>query len=192
MKQRLCLVVVAALCAAGCAFNPQSAKINPNVEVAAADIGKGVTVAFRVVDERASKSLGNRGAALGKAAEISSADDVAVVVHTRIAEGLRKKGFTVTDYDESASPRFSVEVRSLEYGTSVGFWTGGVKVQSAIKGVAVRDGKVFERMYRSDKEHRVVVVPGAGKNEQWINETLADVLAQVFDDVGLFRHMAGQ
>ena len=175
-----------------CAFNPQSAKIAPNVEVATGDVGKGVTVAFRVVDERSSKSLGNRGTAYGKAAEISAADDVSAVVHEKIAEGLKRKGYAVTDYNENASPRLSVELRSLEYGTSTGFWTGGVKVQAALKGVATRDGKVYEKMYRSEKENRVVVVPTAEKNQEWINAGLTDVLTQVFDDIGLFRHLSAQ
>jgi len=192
MIRRPFLAAIAAAGVVGCAFNPQTARISPNVEVASGDIGQGTTVAFRAVDERASKSLGNRGAAFGKGAEISSTEDIAAVVHEKIADGLRKKGFAVTDYNETASPRLSVEVRSLEYDTSIGFWTGGVKVQAALKAVAVRDGKTYERMYRTDKERRVVIVPGAGKNEQWINEAVTDVLTQVFDDTGLYRHLAGQ
>lgn len=192
MKLRAGWLAVSVLFVAGCAYNPQSAQIAPNVQVASADIGRGVTVAFRVQDERPTKSLGNRGAGFGKAAEISAKDDVTAIVHDKIAAGLRQKGFTVADYDEKAPTRLSIEIRSLQYDTSVGFWTGGVKVQSALKGVAMRDGRSYERMYRSDKERRVVIVPTADKNEAWINEALTDVLTQLFDDVGLFRHLVAQ
>ncbi|HMA12402.1 MAG TPA: YajG family lipoprotein, partial [Steroidobacteraceae bacterium] len=85
----------------------------------------------------------------------------------------------------------TVEVRALNYETSTGFWTGGVEIKSALKAVGLRGGKAFEQMYRSDNEKRVVVVPTAGKNEEWINAALTDVLTQLFNDQGLFRHLTG-
>jgi uncharacterized lipoprotein YajG len=186
------IALAASVLASGCAFTPQVAQINPNLEVASGDLGAGITVAFRVVDERDTKTIGNRGAAFGKGAKITSAQDVAALVHQEIAEGLGKKGFGITDYREDASPRLTVELRSLEYGTSVGFWTGGVQIVAALKGVGVKDGKTYERMYRYDNEKRVVVVPTAGKNDEMLNLALTDVLAQFFDDVGMLRHLAGQ
>lgn len=188
----LAAALAASVMASGCAFNPQVAQINPNVEVASGDLGKDTIVAFRVVDERDTKTIGNRGAAFGKGAKITSAQDVAALVHQTIAEGLGKKGFGITDYSEDLSPRLTVELRSLEYGTSVGFWTGGVQVVAALKGVAVKDGRTYERMYRYDNEKRVVVVPTAGKNDEMLNAALNDVMTQFFDDVGMLRHLAGQ
>ena len=52
--------VVAAVLVSACAFSPQVAQINPGLDVASGDLGKSTTVAFRVVDERDSKSIGNR------------------------------------------------------------------------------------------------------------------------------------
>jgi len=186
-------IVLGMFCAlsAGCAFNPQQAKIAPSLQVATTTEGKGVTVALRVVDERESKSLGNRGAAFGKAAKITSAEDIASVVQDNVRQGLINKGFTVVAYDAAAPVSLTIEVRALSYETSTGFWTGGVEVKSALKAIGVRDTKTYEKMYRSDDEKRVVVVPTAGKNEEWINTALTDVLRQVFDDLGLIRHLAG-
>ncbi|GMU69287.1 MAG: hypothetical protein AMXMBFR59_42840 [Rhodanobacteraceae bacterium] len=193
MKIKLpAFAVAVVVLASGCAFNPQVAQIDPTLEVASGDIGKGTTVAFRVVDERDSKSIGNRGAAFGKGAKITTTQDVAALVHQKIAEGLGKKGFAITDFREDASPRLTVELRSLEYDTSIGFWTGGVQIVAALKGVAMRDGKAYERMYRYDNEKRVVVVPTAGKNDEMLNAALTDVMAQFFDDIGMLRHLAGE
>jgi len=113
-----------------------------------------------------------------------------VVVHDQLVAGLQKKGFSVVDYSSNANPRLTVEVRSLEYSTSQGFWTGGVKIESALKFQAASGTDNYERMYRSEKEERVVVVPTASTNEQWINGALSDVLKQVFEDIGLFRFLA--
>jgi len=63
---------------------------------------------------------------------------------------------------------------------------------AALKGVSVRDGKTYERMYRYDNEKRVVVVPTANRNDEMLNAALTDVMTQFFDDVGMLRHLAGQ
>lgn len=175
----------------GCAFMSQQATLSPTVSVTASDEGKNVTVAVRVVDERPSKSLGRRGTGLAPAAEITAAQDVAVVVQQQVVDGLRKKGFNTVDYSEQRDPHLTVEVRLLEYSTSVGFWTGGVHIKGALKVIAGRQGASYERMYRSEKEERVVVVPTAGSNQEWINAALSDVLQQLFEDIGLFRFLSG-
>jgi uncharacterized lipoprotein YajG len=177
---------------AGCAFNPQMANITPTVAVMASSEGRGVTVGVRVVDERPSKSLGRRGTAYGAAAEITAAQDIATIVQNEIIEGLQKKGFSASDYSDSANPKLSVEVRLLEYSTSQGFWTGGVHIKGAMKAMAVNSGKTYEKIYRTDTEERVVVVPTAETNEKWINEALSEVLRQLLDDHGLIAFLAAE
>lgn len=174
----------------GCAFTPQQANLAPIVSIASSNEGNNVTVAVRVLDERLSKTLGRRGTAYGAAAEITAAQDVAVVVQKHILAGLREKGFNPVDYAEAKDPSLTVEVRLLEYSTSTGFWTGGVHIKGAVKAIAVRGGANYERMYRTEKEERVVVVPTAEMNEQWLNTALSNVLHEMFEDVGLFRFLA--
>jgi hypothetical protein len=45
-------------------------------------------------------------------------------------------------------------------------------------------------MYRSEKEERIVVVPTAETNEEWINAALSDMLSQLFEDTGLFKFLS--
>jgi uncharacterized lipoprotein YajG len=182
--------VAVAIAVSGCAFNPQKASLAPVVNVAESNIGNGATVGFRVVDERVNKSLGRRGTAYGAAAEITTDQDVAALVQEKVKEGLTRKGFTVVDFSAPANASLTLELRALEYSTSQGFWTGGVNVDGAIKAIAARPGDSYERMYRADSEHRVVVVPTAGKNSEWINSALSELLGQVFEDVGLFRFLS--
>jgi uncharacterized lipoprotein len=190
MKKLIVLIAGLALLG-GCAFTRMQANLRPTVEVAASNEGKNVAVAVRVVDERPSKSLGRRGTAYGAAAEITAADDIAAVVQQQIVDGLRTKGFNPVDFGEQKNPRLTVEVRLLEYSTSQGFWTGGVHTRGALKAIAVHSSGNYEQMYRSEKEHRVVVVPTAETNEQWINDALNEVLRQLFDDAKLFKFLAG-
>jgi uncharacterized lipoprotein YajG len=190
MKRLIPLFVSVAAATSGCAFVAQQASVHPVVSIKSSSVGADVSVAVRVVDERPTKVLGHRGTALSSAAEITSAEDVATVVHKEIVAGLQKKGFSVADYSEGSNSRLTVEVRLLEYTTSTGFWTGGVDVHSALKAIAIRDGHTYEKVYRSETKERVLVVPTAETNEKWINDTLGAVLAQLLDDEALMTALA--
>lgn len=177
-------------CMSGCAFNSQKANIAPTLQVAHSNEGHGEVVGLRVMDERPSQSLGRRGtAAVSRGAEITTNQNIAAVIQDKVSEGLQQKGFVVRPYAEGET-KLSLELRELEYHTSTGFWTGGVHVNGAIKAVGTKIGDTYERMYRSEKERRVVVVPTAGKNEDDINNGLSDLLRSLFEDVGLFKFLA--
>lgn len=184
------LAAVFALLLSGCAFTPQKANISPTVSVMNSSEGSGIDVSVRVTDERPSKSLGRRGTAYGAAAEITAAQDIAVIAQNEIIAGLKKKGFAARDGDSGSKAKLVVEVRLLEYSTSQGFWTGGVHIKGALKAAATKDSKSYEKMYRSEKEERVVVVPTAETNEKWINDALSDVLTQLLDDKGLLMFLS--
>ena len=181
-------ILLISLCAffSGCAFNPQKANVSPTVAVMPSSEGKGGSVAVRVIDERPSKSLGHRGTAYRAAAEITSAQELSFIVQREISAALQKKGFSVIEYADDANPRLTVELRLLEYTTSQGFWTGGVQIKGALKAIAANGSRTFEKMYRSEKEERIVMVPTAETNERWINESLNDVLNQLLNDNILF------
>jgi uncharacterized lipoprotein YajG len=184
-------MLVSTLVLAGCAFNPQQANLSPTVSLMGSSEGRNVEVLVKVTDERPSQSLGRRGTAYGAAAEITTAQNISAIVQKEVVEGLKKKGFAAKENDEGAATTvLTVEIRLLEYSTSQGFWTGGVHIRSAFKAVATRNGKNYEKIYRTDKEERVVVVPSAETNEKWINEALGTVLTQLLNDNGLITFLA--
>jgi len=185
MKKILAVGAVA-LAISGCSYNKQTATFAPTVVVAKTNEGAGAPIGLRVIDERPTKSLGHRGNIHGRAAEITTNQDLAAVFHDKISEGLSNRGYKVVPYD-GASTKLSVELRSLEYSTSTGFWSGGVAVNAAMKAVASKPGDTYERMYRSDSERRVQFVPTAGKNEQDLNNGVSAIITDMFDDVGLFK-----
>lgn len=192
VMSRLLVVAAACLLLSACAYSPQKANLAPEVVVASSQVGAGVAVGVRVVDERPSHILGRRANAYGAAAEITAAQDLAVVVREAVVKALEKKGFSPTESSASAADaKLLVEVRLLEYSTSQGFWTGGVHIQGALKAVANRDGQSFEKMYRAMKEERVGVVPTAATNEEWLNAALAEVIKQMLEDPELLAFLAG-
>jgi len=180
----------------GCELFSQNVNLNPTITTSQPTTttqsteGRGVTVLVRVVDERPSKSLGRRAGSFGPAAEITSNSDFEQVVAEKVKESLQARGFSVSNSDSSSSATLNVEIRLLQYSTSFGFFTMGTHIQAALKAVATKSGKSYEKMYRSDKEERTVIVPTAGMNEEWINVALSDVLTQLASDRDLIAFLA--
>ena len=183
-------LALAALFATGCAYTPQQVRLAPASMIAPSDRGQGVAVSVKVIDERPSQSLGNRGDAYGKGAEIRTGDDLAALVAAELQRGLAAKNYAPS---ATSSTALNAEVRLLEYSTSTGFFTGGVHIRAAIKVRAYAPGgKTYEKLYRSDREERVAVVPTAEKNEAWINRGLSEVIEQIFADDELLDLLAGR
>lgn len=178
------ILVFLPLLLSGCVFSQQTAKLSPVVSMRESALGSGVTVAVNVVDERPDQSIGKRGVG-GAGADIMPAEKVEVSVANAIVEGLRKEGFKVVGKGEVADAALNVEVRFLQYSVSMGFWSGGVNVKVALKAIASKNGKTYDRLYREDKEERVQIAPGAETNEKWINEALSKTIQQLLDDQAL-------
>lgn len=176
------MITLTVLLLAGCTQTPQQVWLAPTVHVQASFEGNGTTIAVNVVDGRPSKSLGYFGKTRDASSEITTAQDITAVVAQEILTGMRNKGFVVVDGKSKGDAKLTVEVRLLDYSTAPDTLTGSVNIKSALRVVAAKNGKYLEKTYRADNEKRVVVVPSAATNEQWINEAFSDVLRQLFAD----------
>ena len=184
------LLVTAILQIQGCAYNPQQAKLVPSVQSIKSSIGSNTTVALLIADERPSRVLGRRADTYGPAAEISAAQELDDVMRIELAKALRDKGFKVVDAQEGADAVLKLEIRHFEYTMSQG-WNFGLHVTGAVKAVALKEGKAYEKLYRSAVEERVFVVPTAEINEAVINRGLSKLLNELLADESLFKSLAG-
>lgn len=183
---RYILLLTALAAIVGCTYTPQTANIDPTVEVAEENIGQGVAVKLRVKDERVNDEIGRRGTGAIRGAAITSERSVAEVFHEKMAEVLTKKGFTIAGQDDNFQTTLDVEIRALEYSTSMGFWTGGEHMNVAVKAIGNNGVDNYEQFYRSEEEKRVMFVSGAKGNEELINAAVAEVLKQFAADGDLF------
>lgn len=194
MTSRIVILLVAVVVASGCAYTAQTVVIEPKVEVAASNIGEGHPVAVHVVDERTSTEIGRRGTGMVRGAAITSEQDMAALFSDEIIKGLKAMNFDAVAVPSgsagSGGALLRVDIRTIEYETSTGFWTGGVHVRGAMKATATRGGNTYDQMYRVDDEKRVMVVPGADSNAEMINTTVSAVLQEMFNDAELFRFLA--
>lgn len=173
-----------------CAFE-QKAVLNPDLLVIENDIGNGKEIGVEVVDERPEDTLGYRGGPYGNRGEpITTDQDVEEVFDQKIREGLRRKGFQPILRPEETLRSLRLEIRSLEYYTSMSFWSGVIHTKTALKVIAKNAGKKYEQFYRGGNEERVHIIPSAEENEKLINTAISEVLLSLFSDKKLFQFLS--
>ena len=173
-----------------CSVTEQKALLNPDLLVIENNIGNGKEIGVEVVDERPEDTLGYRGTGNLRGAAITTDQDVKDVFDRKIREGLKRKGFNPTLRTEEALRSLRVEIRSLEYYTTSGFWSGLVHTKTALKAIAKNAGKKYEQFYRGGNEERVHIIPFAEENEKLINTAISEVLLSLFSDKKLFQFLS--
>ncbi len=174
----------------GCAYIDQNLRVTPQLYVTETNIGQGKQVALRVIDDRDEQLIGKRGVQYLPGGKISTDQDLAEVLKESFRDGLCKKGFVVVGEDES-NLLMKAELRSLEYITSMGFWTGGNIGTAVVKIIATKpSGKTYEKTYRSQKEVRTAFVGSQETNAKVVNGALTDTMNKVFEDRELFKFLA--
>jgi uncharacterized lipoprotein YajG len=184
------LLFAAVLLLGACAFNPQKVTLQPVLTVSGSDVGKARVISLKIVDERPKQVLGHRGTAYGSAAEITTDQDVSEIVRDKVSEGLRANGFDVVSAGANSPLSMKVEIRLIEYSTSTGMWTGGIHTKAALKVVCKNGSRDYENLYRQENEDRIMVVPTAEKNEEFLNKVVAQTLDKIFQDQELMKFLA--
>ena len=188
---RNAVVVSVATILAGCAFSAQEpVVVKPELVTHQSSIGSGKTVYVNVVDERASKVLGTRGAR-GVGAELTAADSLVDSVRDSVSQGLRNQGFAIAAAVPPDGRTLRVEVRDLEYNVAVGFWSGTLRAQCALKATCqVGPTLAYDKLFRGEHEESVQVVQGSDANVRYINDAVSKAVNQLVDDPELGQCLA--
>jgi hypothetical protein len=81
-----------------------------------------------------------------------------------------------------------VEIRTLEYTLTPGFFSGTVTAECALKAVcSAREKITYERLCRGTSEERVFGAPFAETNEAHITKALSVALEAILNDKELHR-----
>lgn len=189
MRKLLVALVLASALVSGCTFTHQAVKIQPQVDVAASELGAGRVVRVNVVDQRPKTTIGTRGAR-GVGADMTIDGDLRDIFRTAIEAGLARQGFTLTQ-DPSAERELRVEVRNLDYDVIVGFWAGTLKVDCSLNAVC-RDGDLrpYEEMHRGQFTESVQVVQGAEANNKYVSDAVSSAVNSLLADQQLLQCLA--
>jgi len=180
---------VAAAVIGGCAWVPQNATLNPTPSITPSTAGNGVTVAVRVLDRRRSEIIGYRGVD-SKNASIKTEQKVAPLIQEKIIEGLKRKGFSASDFEGQSGRLLTVEIRQIDYTTDMEFWKGIIQTEAVLVASTIKDGLKFEQFYTGKRKENTVEAPGAKTNERLINGAISDALQRLFEDERLIRYLA--
>jgi len=190
-QARTTLLAVSILLLAGCAFTPQEAQLTVATQVDKADIGKGREVYVHVVDERTTTEIGRRGNGVMDGAAITTTQDIAALFRDAVKAGITNKGFVVVPDASGSTRQLRVDIRTLEYEMSMGFWSGGVHTRAALKATVLHNGAAqYDNLYRDEAEDRVQFVPGAKANDERINMVIDGVITKLFADEQLLSVLA--
>lgn len=175
------------LSASGCAFQKQSIRLQPTVDVAASSAGAGKSVMVSVSDERPHSTLGTRGVG-GIGEQLTLDSDLAATIKTAVVQGLQRQGFAAGD---STQNELRVEIRSLDYAVNSGFWAGKLNVEFALKGICMKgDARPYEQMYRGEFHKNIQVVQGQDSNNQFVNQVVSQAVNALLNDANMTRCLA--
>jgi uncharacterized lipoprotein YajG len=108
-------------------------------------------------------------------------------------KGLAAKGFHPIEGHSTAS-NLRIELRSLNYDASTGWWTVGADIDASMKAYAGDDTNPdrYENMYRANAQHHTLFTSGAKSANAKLNAVVNDELEAMFADQKLLDTLAGR
>lgn len=181
--------ILGVLLLSGCAVTPETAHLEPHLKVQPDDFGHGASVTLRVLDLRESPTLGNRGFAGHRSADITPDVELSATVAQRLGQALSQEGFVVRVVNDPSSD-LKVEIRGFRYQIAQGFFVNKNQVDAVFYVLATRGKSQYEHVYRASVEQGSQVALTADNNTAMLNDALSDVLSQICIDDGLLHTLA--
>lgn len=181
VAMRSVLFGLLAVLVAGCAYSPQQITVRPVLSDDGAAYGLGRPVDVRAEDARKDKVLGTRGGIYEKTSTISLANDLAEAIARSARSQLAAKGFQVNSRDPDQVV-LRIVVDELVYDTAGEGVGHNVELRAVLRAEASRGGETFSGRYQSRHQQRFAYAPNAERNEQLVNDLLAQTLERMFAD----------
>lgn len=189
MKKLIFAFVVSTI-VSGCTFTSQAVQVTPELKLNNAMKGTGKTVKITVVDERSSKSLGQRGAS-NIGADLTIQGELANIVDSTIKTGLEKQGFSNSNNAVGKSAKLKVVIRNLDYKVITGFWSGTIRSECGVKAVCKSSsGNEYEKLYNGLFEKGAIVVANEEENNKYVSAAVSDAINKLLNDKDLGQCLA--
>ena len=185
MLQRLLvgLFAVASLSLAGCAHSPQQLSPQPKLTQQLAPVGHGQPVVVRVVDGRASQSLGTRGGMYPETSTISvSGNDVVPKLQAQAEAAVRLLGFTPTPNAGNA-PQLTVTLAELKYQSPKDkMYVTEATIGATFSANVSNANRRYSGRYGASLDQRFGMAPNQETNTKLVSDVLSDALTRLFKD----------
>ena len=185
MLQRLLvgLFAVASLSLAGCAHSPQQLSPQPKLTQQLAPVGHGQPVVVRVVDGRASQSLGTRGGMYPETSTISvSGNDVVPKLQAQAEAAVRLLGFTPTP-NAGNVPQLTVTLAEQKYQSPKDkMYVTEATIGATFRADVSNANRRYSGRYGASLDQRFGMAPNQETNTKLVSDVLSDALTRLFKD----------
>ncbi|MFP5223722.1 MAG: YajG family lipoprotein [Acidobacteriota bacterium] len=186
----LTALVLAGLLAACSGVQPQSVSLHPEVKSPTGNVGKGKTLAFKVMDARADKVVGYRNADGGRSASISVEGDLSKAVGEAAERTLIGLGFKPASFKENAPLSLVITIRELNYSAQGLTVTRKIATKCVLSARVVNGPGHWEGSFPVAQEKEVVTAPDETANARFINDVLSESLTMLLSDPEMVQYMA--
>jgi uncharacterized lipoprotein YajG len=170
----------------GCAKNHR-VFIDPTIPIHNSDIGKGLAVAVKVVDNRPSNVISKwRGGLKVRKFTIISQGDLKDIFSTRVQQGLSKLGFLPKNYNPRTERVLKVEILNIKSRYQENIPRMSIQVKADVKVTCQNRGGSLSKKFTSRKR-RSDITPTTFPNEKLLNASLSEIMGDIFSDPPLIN-----
>ncbi|NIA19906.1 MAG: hypothetical protein GWP07_05705 [Xanthomonadaceae bacterium] len=185
------ILVVSMMLMAGCASLPQRLMLQPSMQMIVGDISVDhQEISLRVIDSRPENALGYFEDSHGNRQPFLSTQELGMVIDQAVAAGLRKNGFIPLAGVHENNISLTVEIQEFNHHVSPGIVKVPVQTKISLRTTAVNGGHKLTSYYSIDKQAVLALRPGIQQNQRLVNEALAAVLEQIFQDQKLLNMLS--
>ncbi|MGE4408193.1 YajG family lipoprotein [Pseudomonas sp.] len=193
MLRRLlfCLVTVLGVSLVGCAHSPQQLDPSPKLGGTINPVGQGQPVVVRVVDGRASPTLGTRGGLYPEtSAVIVPSEKIIPKLQAQTEAAVRLLGFTPSPNAYNA-PQLTLTLAELKYQSpKEGLYVTEANIGATLRVEVQNSGKRYNGRYGASLNQRFGMAPNEQTNTKLVSDVLSDALTRVFRDESIGRLLA--
>ncbi|WP_263262708.1 YajG family lipoprotein [Pseudomonas sp. RIT-PI-S] len=187
------LIAASALTLAGCANSPQQLNPQPKITEQLAPVGQGQPVVVRVVDGRASPTLGTRGGLYPETSAVSvNGADVLPKLQAQAEAAVRLLGFTPNASAYNA-PQLTVTLADLKYQSPKdNMYVTEATISATFRADVQNSSGRYSGRYNASLNQRFGMAPNQETNTKLVSDVLSDALTRLFKDPTIGQKLSQQ
>jgi uncharacterized lipoprotein len=185
------LIAVLSLSLFGCAHSPQQINPDPRLTTQLTAVGRGQPVVVKVVDGRASPSLGTRGGLYPETSAITvSGNDVLPKLQAQAEAAVRLLGFTPSPNAYNA-PQLTLTLADLRYQSPKdGLYVTEADISATFRVDVQNAQRRYSGRYGASLNQRFGMAPNQQTNTKLVSDVLSDALTRAFKDATVAQVLA--
>jgi uncharacterized lipoprotein YajG len=184
------IVLFVGIVLSGCATPTYDLHLDPQSNVSPAAVGSSTKLYISFADERDETLIGYRG--VQPYAEKLAAPDLPTILEKQLRDGLKQKGFEITDMQSSADATVTFRLHAFKFDFEKGIWTNDANISAVLAVDARRGARTYSNVYRYDVQDTMMGEPYKTDLDNRMNTALSEVLHKALSDENLDLLLVGK